>query len=105
VKDSKIGIIFLACGLGVLLIVTGIAKFYKASTAEQPVVEKKEPAVTAVKTEIVSVNAYATRLIRFKVDGVEYLIWRGPANDILLSRKMTIEVKPNELNPEMSKIY
>lgn len=95
--------VVLICCMTAALFLAWLAVYLKILSvkAEQPVVEKKEP-VAAIKTEVIPVSAYATYLIKFKVEGVEYLIWRGQ-NDILLSKKVILEYE-NSI-PEASKVY
>lgn len=63
--------------------------------------KKEEPKL--IQIEVFEMHQRSTKIVRFKFDGVEYVIWSGFKNDILLSKKMISE--DEKKMPEASNIH
>jgi hypothetical protein len=64
--------------------------------------KKEEPKFIQIEVFETTVGA-STKIVRFKFDGVEYVIWSVFQNDILLSKKMISE--DEKKMPEASNIH
>jgi len=63
--------------------------------------KKEEP--NLIQIEVFEMHQRSTKIVRFKFDGVEYVIWSAFKNDILLSKKMISE--DEKKMPEASNIH
>jgi len=78
--------------------------FVLVNSNTQPLsVQNKKEEPKLIQIEVFATPQRSTKIVRFKFDGVEYVIWSGFKNDILLSKKMISE--DEKKMPEASNVH